>query len=349
MRTLCGFFFAKIPGVIALGLAGVLIQPSACLAAEAGASSGKRSEVDLFGDEVLATGKGVKVSRSQLEEAFVLFKANLASRGQTLPEDKRAAVQGQLLDKLIITQILLGMATNEDREKAKASGAKFVEQTKKQAGSEEAFRRQILASGMSMAKFDEQIAERAVCEQVLDRSLKAKVVITDEQAKKFYDDNPKRFEQPESVKVRHLLISTRDLTGRELPEALRSAKKEIAQKLLERARKGESFEALVKEASDDRASKANGGEYTFPRGQTAPEFEAAAFALAPNQISDLVLTSFGFHIIKTLEKTPAKKIPYSKAEMEIKEKLAFDEVQKQLPDHFEKLRKDAQVVLQGKL
>ncbi len=304
-----------------------------------------KSEAELFGDDVLAEGKGVSVRRSHLEEAFGLFKANLASRGQRFPDEKREVVETQLLDKLVVTQILMSQATEEDLAKAKTAGTKFVEQTRKQAPSEEAFRRQILATGMTMAKFEEQISERAVCEQVLDRALKSKTAVTDAQAKKFYDENPKRFLQPETMRVRHLLISTRDLTGKDLPESLRSAKKEIASKLLERAKKGEDFEALVKEASEDRASRDRGGEYTFPRGQMPPEFEAAAFPLAPNQLSDLATTAHGFHIIKGLERIPEKKIPYSQAEMDVKEKLAFDEVQAQLPEFFEKLKKDYQVTM----
>ena len=299
----------------------------------------------MFGDEVLATGKNVNVKRSQLEEAFVLFKANLASRGQSLPEERREALEMQLLEKLVVTQLLKEMATPDDKEKAKVSGAKFMDQTRKQAGNEEAFRRQVLASGMSLEKFEEQISERAVCEQVLDRVLKSKVVVSDEQAKKFYEDNPKSFIQPEMVKVKHILIGTRDLGGRELPESIRATKKDVASKILERAKKGEKFETLVKEASEDRSSRDKGGEYSFARGQTAPEFEAAAFALAPNQISDLVTSSFGFHIIKLLERIPEKRIPFSQAEMDIKEKISFDEVQKQLPTFFEKIRKDAGVVI----
>ncbi len=304
-----------------------------------------KSEADLFGDELLAEGRGVSVRRSQLEEAFAMFKANLATRGQRLSDDKREVAQTQLLDKLVVTQILMSQATDEDREKAKISGAKFIEQTRKQAPSEEAFKRQLLAVGMTQAQFEAQISERAICEQVLDRALKSKTSVTDAQAKKFYDDNPKRFLQPEAMRVRHLLISTRDLTGRELPEPLRAAKQEAAAKLFERAKKGENFETLVREASDDRSSRERGGEQTFTRGQMPPEFEVAAFALAPNQLSGLVTTFHGFHIIKALERIPEKKIPYSQAEIDIKEKLAFDEVQSLLPEFFEKLKKDYQVTI----
>lgn len=336
-----------LPALTAFGILSADFIPASRVRAQTAPpkAGSPKSETDLFGDEVLAEGKGVKVLRSQLEEAFVLFKANLASRGQRFPEDKRDVVELQLLDKLVVSQILMAQATEEDRAKAKVSGAKFIEQTRKQSPSEEAFKRQILAVGMTLAKFEEQITERAICEQVLDRSLKSKTAVTDAQAKKFYDENPKRFLQPEMMRVRHLLISTRDLAGQDVPESIRSAKKEIALKLLGRAKKGEDFEALVKEASDDRVSKERGGEYTFPRGQMPPEFEAAAFALAPNQLSDLVTTVHGFHVVKGLERIQEKKIPYSQAEMDIKEKLAFDEVQAQLPEFFEKLKKDYKVTI----
>ncbi len=326
------------------GMPGDCWRPSSAQAqSTASKTRTSKSEADLFGDEVLAEGRGVNVRRSHLEESFALFKANLASRGQRFSEEKREAVEAQLLDKLIVTQILMAQATEEDRVKAKASGAKFIEQTRKQVPSEDAFKRQLLAVGMTAVQFEEQISERAICEQVLDRALKGKTSVTEAQAKKFYDDNPKRFLQPEMMRIRHLLISTRDLGGRDLPESLRTAKKQIATALLLRAKKGEDFEALVKEASEDRASRDRGGDFTFPRGQMPPEFEAASFALAPNQLSDVVGTTLGFHIIKGLERIAEKKIPYSQAEMDIKEKLAFDEVQAQLPEFFEKLKREYEV------
>ena len=78
--------------------------------------------------------------------------------------------------------------------------------------------------------------------------------------------------------------------------------------LLKRARAGEDFAKLAKEYSEDPGSKDKGGEYKFPRGQMVPEFEAAAFSLKTNQVSDIVTTSFGYHIIKLSEKIPAQKV-----------------------------------------
>src|SRR5437763_13727165 len=114
------------------------------------------------------------------------------------------------------------------------------------------------------------------------------------------------------VRASHILIATSDpATGTEMSESEKKAKRKIADDLLKRAKAGEDFAKLAKENSEDPGSKDKGGEYTFPRGQMMPEFEAAAFSLNTNQVSDVVTTPYGFHIIKLYEKIPAHKEPYA--------------------------------------
>jgi len=296
----------------------------------------------LFADDILCKGKSVEVRRSQVDEAFVQFKANLTARGQPFPEERREQVETQLLDRLVVTRLLVNRATDEDRARAKALAEKFEGDTRKQAGSNESFERQLLAMGFSTEQFREQVAERAICEEVVERELKTKVSITNEQAKKFYDENGDQFERPEMVRASHILISTRDaVSGQEASGEKKKEKRAQTEKILERARKGEDFAALAREFSEDPGSKDKGGEYTFPRGQMVPEFEAAAFGLKTNEISDIVTTQFGYHIIKLSEKMPAQKVEYAKTEKELKEHLTKQEVQKQLPAFLEKLKSEA--------
>ncbi len=114
------------------------------------------------------------------------------------------------------------------------------------------------------------------------------------------------------------------------------------EKLLERARKDEDFAALAKEFSEDPGSKSKGGEYTFARGQMVPAFETAAFSLKTNQVSDIVTTPYGYHIIKLYEKTAAQKLELAKVKDDLKDQLARSEVQeKKLPDYLKKLKVDA--------
>jgi len=111
-----------------------------------------------------------------------------------------------------------------------------------------------------------------------------------------------------------------------------------------RARAGEDFAKLVQEFSEDRGLKENKGEYTFSRSDPfVQEFKAAAFSLNTNQISDIVTTSFGYHLIKCLEKIPTKKVEFAKVSADIKEALLQQEVQSHMPAYFERLKKEAGV------
>ena len=318
----------------------LLLAAAAMLAA----TSLLAADAPLFKDEVIAKGKGVEVKRSQLDEALEQFKASLASQNRQFPEEQRANIEQSLVDRLIITRIMLNLATPEDRTKGKESAEKFIAEARKSAPSEESFKRQLMASGMAYEQWTNQIAERAVCEELLNREILNKIKIPDAEVKKFFDENTAKFDKPEMVRAAHILIGTRNpVTGEELNAAGKKEKKDLIEKLLARAKKGEDFAKLASEHSEDPGSKEKGGEYTFPRGQMVPEFEAAAFAQKTNEISAVITTQYGFHIIKTLEKLPAEKGQYAKLEKEIREYLSRQEAQKQMPPFFEKLKADAGV------
>lgn len=299
---------------------------------------------NLFPDQVCAKGSGFEIRRSQLEEAFTTYEANLAARGQTVPDARRADLENQLLDRLILTRILLGKATDADKTKAKETGEKFIAEYRSRAPSEDLFNSQLKALGMTAEKFRADVMERAICEAVLDRDVKNQIKISNEATKKFYDENPGKFEQPEKVRASHILLMTQDpKTGMEMTDDQKKEKKKQMEQILARARAGEDFAKLAKEFSEDPGSKEHGGEYTFPRGQMVPQFEAAAFALKTNQISDIVTTQSGYHIIKLSEKIAAQKLPFAQAEKDIRDYLLAEDVQKQLPDYFAKIKKEAKV------
>lgn len=297
---------------------------------------------DLFPDAVVAKGKGFEIKRSQLDDAAITVKANLAAQGRMLTPEETTGVERQVLDRLIQLQVLLSKATDADKAKGKETGQKRFEDIKKRAPSEESFNRQLKAAGLTPEALQKRIIEEATAEAALERELK--ISVSDEDAKKFYDDNPAKFEQPEMVRASHILIGTRDAaSGAEMSEDAKKEKKKLAEEVLKKARDGADFAKLAKEYSDDPGSKDKGGEYTFPRGQMVPEFEAAAFSMKTNQISDIVTTQFGYHIIKLNEKLPAKKVELAKVSDDIKQYLKNQQLQKLLPDYMKKAREEANI------
>ena len=340
MNTSKTVFAALIVGAMAVGVLCAADEKEKPAAPKA------RAVDKLFPDPVAAKGKGFEIFASQVDEEFVAFKANMAAQGKLVPDEQRADFESKILDRLIVTQVLLSRATDEDRKKAKEAVDKYVAEAKKEAPSEESFNRQLRALGMTPEKFQAKMMERSIAEEVFLREVKSKIPTTLDQIKKFYDENPQRFESPEMVRASHILFSTRDLnTRQELTAEQKLAKKKLAESVLVLAKKGGDFAKLAKEYSEDSRSKESGGEYLFPRGQfrDSPEFEAVAFALATNQVSDIVTTQYGYHIVKVSEKIAAKKTDLNKVEDKIKDYLAQVEADKQMPAYLERIKKEAGV------
>jgi peptidyl-prolyl cis-trans isomerase C len=297
--------------------------------------------LDLFADQIVAQGKGVKVTRAQLDEQVVNLKAASVARGQMIPPDRMKAVEQQVLGRLIGMQILNARATDADRAKGEETAQKRFELIRENAGSEENFARQLKTVSMTVEELRRKLVEEAVADAVLERELSFEV--SDADVKKFYEENPSEFEQPERVRAAHVLISTRGEDGKELSAEQKAEKRKRAEDIVKRARAGADFAELAREFSDDPGSRNKGGEYTFPRGQMVPEFEAAAFALEPGKVSDVVTTQFGYHVIKLYEKLPASKVEFEKAEPAIRNALKTRGLQRQIPAFMDRLEKEAGV------
>ena len=137
----------------------------------------------------------------------------------------------------------------------------------------------------------------------------------DAESRKLYDDRRDRYDVPEQVRARHVLIQ---LAPDAPPEALAAAEKK-AQAALERLRAGEDFAKVAAEMSDDAGSKADGGDLGFfRRGQMVKAFEDAAFSRAPGELGEPVRSDFGFHVIRVEEKRPGQLRSYE----EVREELA---------------------------
>lgn len=295
-----------------------------------------------FANDVVAKAKGVTISRAQLDDAMVEVKSALAANGRNVPAEQSAIIEKQVLTDLIRIKLLNSLASAEDKAESKEQVEKRIEQFKKQAGTAEAFEMQLKLNGLTEPVLREKLGEKLTANAYVKRQLK--INVTDDEVKKFYEENPGQFEKPEMVRAAHVLIGTTDkVTRADLSDEQKAAKKKIAEDVLKRAKAGEDFAKLAKEYSDDPGSKDKGGEYTFPRGQMVPAFEDAAFSLGTNQVSDIVPTQFGYHIIKTYEKMPAKKIELAEVQSDIKDYLAGQQIQKQLPDYLEKLEKESDV------
>ena len=170
--------------------------------------------------------------------------------------------------------------------------------------------------------------------------------IKDEDVQRYYNDHQGDFQQPERVKVSHILIKTIGPDNQPDPK-LDAPAKAKAEALLKQLKAGAKFADLAKKNSEDNAgptggSAANGGSLGWvEHGQMVPEFDKASFELAKGQTSDLVKTQFGYHIIHVDDKQAGGLRPLAEVKPEITQKLSSEKVQRALGDAANSLQSQA--------
>jgi peptidyl-prolyl cis-trans isomerase D len=192
------------------------------------------------------------------------------------------------------------------------------------------FREGLVAGDDEVAKyFDEhkdtyRIPEkRKVRYLTIDQeSMRAKATVTGQQIERYYNDNIQQYSTPEQVRASHILIKT---TGKADED---DAAKKKAEDLLAQVKKGADFAELAKKNSQDEGSAVKGGDLDFfSHGQMVPEFDKVAFELQPGQVSDLVKSQFGYHIIKVTDKRPATTKTLDEVRGQIEDQLKSEQAQ----------------------
>ena len=161
--------------------------------------------------------------------------------------------------------------------------------------------------------------------------------VTDDELKPVYQQNIQQYQVNNRVHAEHILLMTVGKTDAEVGEIKKKADDILAQI----KKKGANFEELAKKYSEDPGSKAKNGDLGWlVHGQTVPEFEKAAFALNKGEISDLVKSQFGFHIIKVLDKETAHTKTFDEVKDSIKTPLHLNKADQAANTIADKLSSD---------
>src|SRR6267378_2290270 len=181
-----------------------------------------------------------------------------------------------------------------------------------------------------------QVPERRVARYALVdvNQIRQNVQVSDDMLKMEYQANIQQYQVPNRVHVEHILFMT---VGKTTDAEVEEVKKK-AEDVLMQVKKGGKFEDLAKKYSGDPGSKDKGGDLSWiTQGQTVPEFEKTAFTLSPGQVSDLVKTQYGFHIIKVLEKETAHTKPFEEVKETLRPNLQLNQADKTASDIADKL------------
>lgn len=289
--------------------------PAATTAASAAAPAPEPAKpVPAVLPDVIADCNGDKIPKAEFENAV---RAVEQRAGGSVPPEKRDEIYRGVLEDLVAYRLLKQEVVSRQMTVSDTDIDARIAAFKQQVGGEANFRTALQAQQITEAKLREDARADLLVNRLLEEEVNQKILVKPSDIATFYEKNPDRFQQSESVRAAHILVAV----PQGADEKVRAAARTRAEAALKAARAGQDFARLARQYSND-ASAQRGGDLGFiPKGQMVPAFEAAAFALQPGQVSDLVETQFGYHVIKALETRPARLVPFVEAAAQIEQFL----------------------------
>jgi peptidyl-prolyl cis-trans isomerase C len=296
----------------------------------AGAKTPKNSVAVVNGTAITKQDFDVEMSRAQQQ---------LARSGQPVSDAQVAAIKNEVLENLINREVLYQESKKKGVKVDEATVDKEFAALKGRFSNEEDFKAALSKMDLSEANVRAEIERGMAVQQFVDKEFGGKITVSDEDSKKYYDDNMDSFKQPEQVCASHILVKVD-------PEAEGSKKAEARKKIEDvrkKLKKGEDFGTLAKEFSQCPSSEKGGDLGCFGRGQMVKPFEDAAFALEPGKVSGIVESNFGYHLIKVTEKKPAGTMAYADVKDRLQQYLKQERIQKELNLYVEELKKEGKI------
>jgi peptidyl-prolyl cis-trans isomerase C len=186
--------------------------------------------------------------------------------------------------------------------------AEYTKMKKSFGENEEDFQKTIAERGLNEEKFKDTFRKNLIRNEFLKETIEPKVMVDEKEAKTFYDQNQNLMTKPENVVVSHILIRTETDDPKKMAQL-----EDIRKKIMS----GENFEKMATNFSDCPSSRNNGSLGPVHKGQTVPKFEEVAFKLEVGEVSEVIQTKFGYHILKVTEKHPEKITSYDESKESI--------------------------------
>ncbi len=282
---------------------------------------------------------GVVITKEQFDKELNIHLDRVSRQGRQVSDDQLATLKKDILEGLIEREVL-----SQESQKA---GIKITDQTideqlaaiKKRFPSEAEFKTALSKMNLTADEVKAQIARGLAIRELIEQQITSKIVITDAETRAYYDGNPQMFKQPKQVKASHILIKV-DAGAAEAQKA--EARKKI-ENVQQKLKDGADFAELAKEYSEGPSNAKGGDLGYFRRGQMVGPFENAAYAMKTNEVSDIVETRFGYHIIKVYDKKPEQTLAYADVKDKLSQRMQQEKVEKEANQYINQLKKNAKI------
>jgi peptidyl-prolyl cis-trans isomerase C len=285
---------------------------------------------------VIARVNGEVIKKEDFEKMIHTIEARA---GQPIPPERRDEILRGALDQLLTYTLLSQESKTRGIKVEEAEIETKMQQLKSQFPTQDAFEKALKERGMTLDSLRTDARKDLSVTKLMESEVAALPGPSDLEAKDFYEKNPDRFKQDETVRASHILIRVDEKAD---AAAKAKAKAEITS-VLKQAKAGADFAKLAQQHSQD-GSAAQGGDLNyFPKGQMVQPFSDVAFSLKPGEISGIVTTQFGYHIIKVVDRKPGRVIPMEEASPQIKQYLAEQKKQQHAEAFIDGLKKKSKI------
>lgn len=285
----------------------------------------------------VARVNGVAIPAADLQKALNAF--NKSPSAAQVPPGKEKEVQQFLLNQMLGGELMYQVARNTPVKELDKKIADAVAKLKTRFKTEDDFKKGLQEQGMAEKDLQELIRRNVIIENYIEQVIVPKQQVTDADVKAFYEKNPETFTRPEQIRASHILITV----DAKATEADKKKAKERVEALLKQVKAGVDFAKLAQEQSGCPSSKQGGDLGYFGKGQMVKPFEEAAWSLKPGEITGVVETQFGYHIIKLSEKKAASKIKFEDVKAKIADNLKRQKVTEAINVTLEDAKKKAKI------
>ncbi|WP_162605036.1 peptidylprolyl isomerase [Geomonas terrae] len=289
-------------------------------------------------DETLVKVNGTPIIRKEVNRALKIMLKQTGTK-QLVPEALKKA-QDTILDQLTDSELLYQASKGVEMKDLDQQVKKALAENRSRFKSDAEYKAAMDELLMTPNDLEEFTRKDIAINNMIEARFGSKVQVPESDAKKFYEDNrTKYFEQGARVRASHILVGI----GQSASQKEKDEAKAKADALLERIKKGEDFAEIARKESTCPSKEKGGDLGVFGQGDMVPPFEKAAFGLKPGEISGVVSTVFGYHIIKLTEALPPSVQPFDEVKAKIVEYLKREKVRAEIPALLKELREKAKI------
>lgn len=309
------------------------------LSIEACAASSEATSGAAEWNIVMATVDGIPIKKAAYQQELDSTYQRFHQSGQMIDGSMYEQLKSEVLESLINLILLDQYGRSQGIGVNDAQVEQVFQEAVTQYPSKRKFIKSLQEAGLTEVDIRTRLKRTLRAQKVVQTLVAPRVTVTEEELKFYYNQNPYEFEHDVQVHAAHILIKVNPFAG----DNERQKAKQHIQQIQKKIKAGEDFAEMAKTYSQG-PSKVNGGDLGyFGAAQMAPAFETAAFLLQPGEVSDVVTTQFGFHLIKCYDRKPAGKESFDEAAPRLKARFYQERLNANLRRLVDKLKAEAAI------